>query len=63
LPYNNDEKVESSKEPDSWEITSEEMSGNVVIYEEDAVFYFVLRKEQKCLSKGVLVGTTECMTL
>ena len=39
------------------------MKGNVVMYEMDALFNFVLRKEQKYLSNGLLVGTTECMML
>ena len=40
------------------------MTGNIVVYEEDAVFfYFVPRKEQKYLSNGILVGTTEGKTL
>jgi len=37
--------------------------GNVFIFEVDAVMYVTLRKAEKHVLYGELVGTTECITL
>jgi hypothetical protein len=57
--------VEFSKQPTSWKITLETMTGNVVISEVDALMYsyVVLSKVEKHLSYEVLFGTSECVTL
>jgi len=41
----------------------ERVIGSVVIFEVDAVMYVALRKAEKHLLYGELVGTTECITL
>ena len=54
---------EFSKQPTSWKITLETMTGNVVISEVDALMYVVLSKAEKHASYEELFGTTECVTL
>ena len=39
------------------------MTGNVVIFEVDALMYVVLSKAEKYASYGKLIGTKECTTL
>jgi hypothetical protein len=41
----------------------ERVIGNVVIFEVDAVMNVTLRKAEKLVLYGELVGTTECITL
>ena len=60
-----DEMVEFSKQPISWKITLETMTGNVAMSEVDTVMYsyVVLSKVEEHLSYEELFGTTECVTL
>jgi len=58
-----DELVEFSKHSTSWIIILEWMIGNVVISEVDALVYVVLRKAEKHVPYGDLVGTKEGLTL
>jgi hypothetical protein len=39
------------------------MTGTVPISEADAIMYLILSKAEKHIPCGILVGTTECMTL
>jgi hypothetical protein len=39
------------------------MIGHVVFSEVDALMYVVLREAEEHVSYGMLVGTTECVTL
>jgi hypothetical protein len=47
----------------SWKIILESRTGNVIISEVDALMYVVLSNAEKHVPNGVLVDTTECVTL
>jgi len=55
--------VEFSKQPTSWKIILETMTGIVFISEVDALMYVVLSMAEKHVSYEKLFGTTECVTL
>jgi hypothetical protein len=55
--------LEFSKQPTSWKIITETMTGNVVIFEVEVLMYVLLSRAEKYVHYGELVGTTECIML
>lgn len=55
--------VDFSKQPTSWKIIMEPMTGNVIISEVNALMYVILRKAKEHVSYGELVGTKEGVML
>jgi len=47
----------------SWIVILEQMSGNVVISEVDALMYVVLNRAENHVPNGETVGTTDSITL
>jgi hypothetical protein len=62
-PLQDKEIGEFSMWPSSWKIILELMTANAIISEVDVLSYVILSKEEKHVSHGELVGTTECMIL
>jgi hypothetical protein len=58
-----DEDVVELSEYSTWEIILGLITGNVAIFEVDALMYVILSKAEKHMPYGELVGTTECRTL
>ena len=51
-----------SKQPPSWKIIMESVTGNVIISEVNALMYVILSKAKEHVPYGELVGTKEGVT-
>ena len=62
-PLKDMEMVEFYNFPASWKIILQPLTGNVIMFEVDALIYVVLSKAEKHMPYWNLVCTTECITL